>query len=152
MSRKTVSILAAVLCLLLALTACGGSAMSQEDYQTRVEALNADIMDAMTGLGGLTVTDEDALRDGISAVRDMAQPFRDFAAIDNPPKDWADAHAKVAEGCTGFADALEGMCDSAEQMLDGEITTEAYNTAITDYTTDLTAAATQLTEGFTAMT
>ena len=34
------------------------------------------------------------------------------------------------------------------EMLDGEMTTEDYNTAVTDYTTALNDAATLLTEGF----
>ena len=125
--------------------------MTEEEYQSRVEELSADISTAMSSMSGLSATDEDSFREGIQAVRSMVEPFRSFAAITNPPEAWTDAHAKIAEGCNGFADSLEGLCDSAEGMLDGEITQEDYNTAVADYTNGLTEASTLLTEGFGMM-
>ena len=99
----------------------------------------------------LSVSDEETLREGVETIRTMIAPFRDFAAIANPPEVWAQAHSKVAAGCTLFADSLEGMCDSLVQVLDGEITSEAYTSAITEYTADLNEAAAQLTEGLGMM-
>ena len=122
--------------------------MTEEEYQSEVETLSADVSTAMSSMSGLSATDEDSFRAGIQSIRDMVSAFRDFAAITNPPESYAEAHAKIAEGCNGFADGLEGLCDSAEGMLDGEMTTEDYNTAVTDYTTALNDAATLLTEGF----
>lgn len=81
----------------------------------------------------------------------MAEPFRDFAAITNPPETWAEAHAKIAEGCDGFADALEGLGDNADGLLDGAMTAEDYNRAVAEYTAGLTEAAAQLTEEFGMM-
>lgn len=43
----------------------------------------------------------------------MVKPFRDFAAITNLPETWAEAHAKIAQGCSCFADARGGVRDSA---------------------------------------
>ena len=43
------------------------------------------------------------------------------------------------------------MCGSLIQMLDGEITEEAYSSAITEYTASLNEAAAQLTEGLGMM-
>lgn len=125
--------------------------MTEEEYQSRVEELSTDISTAMSSMSGLSATDEDSFREGIQAVRSMVEPFRDFAAITNPPEAWTEAHVKIAEGCNGFADSLEGLCDSAEGMLDGEITQEDYNTAVADYTNGLTEASTLLTEGFGMM-
>lgn len=164
MKQRMVS-LAALLCLILTLTACGGGSsseegdsqdtaatpMTEEEYQSRVEELSADIGTAMSSMSGLTATDEDEFREGIEAIRTMVEPFRNFAAITNPPEAWEEAHSKIAEGCNGFADALEGLCDSAEGMLNGEVTTEDYNSAVTEYTTGLTEAAALLTEGFGLM-
>lgn len=163
--KQRITSLAVVLCLLLSLTACGGqdqtagneaqdaanAPMTEEAYQEQVDALSADIGEAMASLGALSASDEDALREGVEAIRAMITPFREFAAIANPPEAWAEAHSKVAAGCTLFADSLEGMCDSLIQMLDGEITAEAYTSAIAEYTADLNEAATQLTEGFSMM-
>ena len=164
--KQRILTLAALACMLLTLAACGGgeqtadpgttapaqttapAAMSKEDYQAEVENLSADIADAMTAMGSLSITDEESARTGVDTLRSMAQPFRDFAAISNPPEEWAEAHGKIAEGCTLFADSLEGLCDSAIGVLDGEVSQEEYTTAVTDYTTGLTEASALLTEGF----
>lgn len=165
MKQRIVSLMV-LFCLVLSLTACGGgdssadgadaqdgaaTPLTEEEYQRRVEELSTDIGTAMSSMSGLSATDEDSFREGIQAIRTMVEPFRDFAAISNPPEAWTDAHAKIAEGCNGFADSLEGLCDSAEGMLDGEATQEDYNNAVTEYTTGLTEAATLLTEGFGMM-
>lgn len=163
--KKRLASLLTLVCLVAALTACGGGssstdgsgsqskveAMTEEDYQSKVDELSADISTAMSSMTGLSATDEDAFRQGIEAMRSMAAPFREFAAITNPPESWAEAHAKIAEGCNGFADSLDGLCDSAEGMLDGSVTAEDYNNAVMEYSTGLTEAATLLTEGFGMM-
>lgn len=165
MKQRIVSLLA-LLCLALSLTACGGGGtaaggedaqdeaetpMTEEEYQSRVEELSTDIGTAMASMSGLSATDEDSFREGIENIRTMIEPFRDFAAITNPPEAWTEAHAKIAEGCNGFADALEGLCDNAVSLLDGVMEPEDYNSAITEYTTSLTEAAALLTEGFGMM-
>lgn len=160
MKQRIIS-LAALLCLVLCLTACGqgstgstdsqseaAAPMTEEEYQSEVQALSADVSAAMSSMSGLSTTDEDSFQAGIQSIRDMVTAFRDFAAIANPPESYAEAHAKIAEGCNGFADSLEGLCDSADGMLDGEMTTEDYNTAVTEYTTALNDAVVLLSEGF----
>ena len=57
--------------------------------------------------------DVDAYRAGIEALHMMVKPFRDFAAITNLPETWAETHTKIAQGCSGFADAPGGLRDSA---------------------------------------
>lgn len=92
--KQRILTLAALACMLLSLAACGGgqqaagpgaaepaqttapAAMSKEDYQTEVENLSADIADAMTAMGSLSITDEESARTGVDTLRSMAQPFR----------------------------------------------------------------------------
>ena len=164
MKRRLASLFA-IFCLVFSLTACTSGSpssdgsgsqskaapMTEEEYQSRVEELNADVGSAMSSMSVLSATDEASFQEGIDPIRTMVTPFREFAAIDNPPEAWAEAHSKIAEGCNGFADSLEGLCDSAEGMLNGEVTTEDYSNAVMDYTNGLTEAATLLTEGFGMM-
>ena len=59
-------------------------------------------------------TDVDAYRADIEALHTMVKPFRDFAAITNLPETWAEAHTKITQGCSDFADAPGGgVRDSA---------------------------------------
>ena len=153
MKKTRILSLLLLACLALSLTACGGgeAPMTQEEYLQEMETLTTDLNEAMASLSGLSAADEDSFREGIQTVRDMAEPFRTFAAIQDPPEEWEEAHATIAQGCTSFADALEGMCDSAEELLDGAIDTAAYEEAVTGYITDLTEAAALLTQGFSSV-
>ena len=150
--KQRIASLVVLFCLLLSLAACGGAGtaapMTEEEYQSRVEELSSDVAAAMLSMGSLSASDEASLQEGLEVFRSMAAPFREFAAISNPPQAWAEAHSKIAEGCTGFADSLEGLCDSADKLLNGEMDEEAYTTAVTDFTTDLSSAAALLSEGF----
>ena len=127
----------ALLCLVLVLTACGGgeapedggdsadeadAPMTEEEYQSRVEELSSDLGMAMASMSGLSATDEASFREGIENIRTMIGLFRDFAAITNPPEAWTEAHAKIAEGCNGFADALEGLCETRSACWTGRWT------------------------------
>lgn len=168
--RKYLLTWAAALCLLLSLAACGGeeapagdqtptedqmeetaAPMTTEEYQAEVEAANTAIGEAMLALSNLSATDEASLQEGLTSMRAIAEPLRELAAIENPPEEYTEAHAQLASGCTLFADAMDGLCDSAEALMAGEMTAEEYNTAGTDYMTDLTEAATQITNAFALM-
>ena len=111
--KQRILSLSVLFCLLLSLAACGGgdgqanAPMTVEEYQSKVEEMSTDVSMAMASLSGLSFTDEASAREGIEAIRDMVTPFRDFAAISDPPESYAEAHAKIAEGCTLFADSLE---------------------------------------------
>lgn len=160
MKRRLISLFA-LFCLVFSLTACsngsssadgsGKAPMTEEEYQSEVEELSADVGAAMSSMSTLSATDEASFKEGIEAIRDMVATFREFAAITNPPEAWAEAHSKIAEGCNGFADSLEGLCDSAEGMLNGKVTAEEYSSKVVEYTTGLTEASTLLTEGFGMM-
>lgn len=162
MKRRLASLLL-LLCLALSLTACkdespsadtpdssskSDAAMTKEEYQSRVDDLNQAIGTAMSSFSTMSPTDEASFRSGIDSIREMTASFREFAAISNPPEDWKEDHNKMGEGCSQFADSLDGLCNSAEKMLDGEMSAEEYNSTITEYTSGLTQASTLLTEGF----
>ena len=160
MKKSTISV-TIVLCLVLCLAACGQTGddgasatpapMTAEEYYSKVEEMSADIGEVMTSMSGLSASDEASFREGIETVREMAAPFREFAAIANPPEAYAEAHAQAAEGCTLFAESLESMCDSAIQYLDGKITADEYSTAAMDLTNKLNEAATLMSTGFSQM-
>lgn len=162
MKQRILSLLV-LFCLLLSLAACGGGAssaegsasvpeetageMTEEEYKSEVKALSSHISSAITSMNGLSDTDEGAFRDGIAAIRTMVESLRSFSDIPNPPETWAAAHAKIAEGCGQFADVLEGLCDSGENMLDGKVTEESYNSSVAECTAGLAKAAVLLNEG-----
>ena len=161
--RQRILSLVFPLCLAVVLAACGGSGegpaqsetedapMTEEAYQAEVEAASTTMGEAIAAMSGLSATDETSLRAGIEAMRDLAAPLRDLAAISNPPESYAEAHTQVAAGCTLFADSMDGLCDSATALLDGEIAAEDYETAVAEHLVDLTEAATQMSQGFALM-
>ena len=88
-----------LLCLAFSLTACGRTSgdeadaqneaetsMTEEECQSRVEELSGDIGSAMSSMSGLSATDEESFRERIETIRAMVEPFREFAAITNPPR------------------------------------------------------------------
>ena len=151
---KRISALAALFCLILSLAACGaqqgGTAtpMSEEEYLAEVEKASTAIGEVMTSLTGLSATDEDSYRAAIETVRGLTDSFRGLAAISNPPESYADAHKKIAEGCTLFADTLDSLCDDAIKVLDGDLSEEEYSASLTENMDSLTEAGNLLTEGF----
>ena len=163
MKKKTIAMVLAALAAMTSLTACSGgqtaapaggevsqaeaAPMTEEEYEQEVTNLSQEVSDVMTSMSSLSMDDEDAFRQGVDTVRTMADSFRSFASIPNPPEHWAEAHGKIAEGCTLFADSLDGMCDSAEKLMSGEMEAADYSTAVLDYTDKLNEAASLLTEG-----
>lgn len=151
---KRISALAALFCLILSLAACGaqqgGTAapMSEEEYLAEVEKASTAIGEVMTSLTGLSATDEDSYRAAIETVWGLTDSFRGLAAISNPPESYADAHKKIAEGCTLFADTLDSLCDDVIKVLDGDLSEEEYSASLTENMDSLTEAGNLLTEGF----
>ena len=162
--KQRILSLAFLFCLAMTLTACGGqnggasqdgtadtTPMTEEEYMAEVEAANTAMGEAMTAISGLSATDEESFRAGLETMRELSAPLRDLASISNPPESFAEAHAKISEGSTLFADSIDTLCDSATALLDGEMTAEDYSTAVADCVTDLTEAATQLSEGLSML-
>ena len=160
---------ARLLCLLLAalmalaLAACGNGGQSasvptpsptpapltEEEYKAEVAALETGVSDMLTTMFSLSGgEDEASMRAAAETLRGTVTPFQEFAAITNPPEAYAEAHSKLAEGCSLFASCIESLCDDAIRYIDGEITEEEFNSndALNE---DANQAIELLTEGFT---
>ena len=88
--------------------------MTEEEYQSRMEELSADIGVAMSSISTLSAKDKSSCREGIGVIRTMTVSFREFTAISDPPEAWAEAHHKIAASRNRFADPLEEPCGRAE--------------------------------------
>lgn len=154
--------------LALALTACGGdtggqasdpssaptpTTLTEEEYIAELDALNdaASNFVTVTSAAGTTVStasatgDLDAMREAVEEIRSTITPFQDFTKIDNPPAEYAEAHAKIVEGCEGFATGIDTYCSALISVIDGEDVD--INAVTTEYTQTTTDAATLLSEG-----
>ena len=155
----------------LALTACSNSGgnqasnpstaptpsapatLTEEDYIAELDALNdaAGTFVSVTSAAGVTINtasstgDVEAMRGAVEDIRATITPFQEFAAIDNPPAEYAEAHAKIVEGCDGFATSIDSYCTALISLIDGEdVDIDAISA---EYTESTTAAATALSEG-----
>lgn len=161
-----------LLCLLLAalmalsLAACGNNdgasgsqnssapsstpaALTEDEYIAEIDALNDASTEVATttseAISDLASGDPDAMQAGVDKIRAIIPPFEEFAAIDNPPAEYAEAHAKLSEGCQVFSDAMNAFCDDLDALVAGEdVDVEA---ATTEYTNQLTEAGNLLAEG-----
>lgn len=71
-----------------------------------------ELPDSESQTGGLP---EEALaghRFSAGCRADAGRTHLHVAVMTSPPEAWAEASAKIAEECNGFADALESMCDT----------------------------------------
>lgn len=155
----------------LALTACSNSGgnqasnpstaptpsapatLTEEEYIAELDALNdaAGTFVSVTSAAGVTINtasstgDVEAMRGAVEDIRATITPFQEFAAIDNPPAEYAEAHAKIVEGCDGFATSIDSYCTALISLIDGEdVDIDAISA---EYTESTTAAATALSEG-----
>lgn len=156
----------------LALTACassnnGGQAsnpstaptpsapatLTEEEYIAELDALNdaAGTFVSVTSAAGVTINtasstgDLEAMRGAVEDIRGTITPFQEFATIDNPPAEYAEAHAKIVEGCDGFATGIDSYCTALISVIDGEDVD--IDAATAEYTETTTAAAAALSEG-----
>lgn len=130
--------------------------MDETSYLEKVNALP----DAMTDFGNdmaeimatmSTATsqeDLDALLDPMEALRAYEQPYYDFAAIDNPPEKYAQAHERLANACTQMGDVLDEYVDLMKGILEGTVS-EADGQAVAD---KMTAAADEMAQAGKALT
>ena len=158
--------------LALALTACGGdngggqasspstaptpsapATLTAEAYIAELDTLNSAAGDfvnvtnsAMATISTASATgDTEAMREAVEEIRSSIAPFQEFAAINNPPQEYAEAHAKIVEGCNGFATGIDTYCTALIRVIDGEdVDLDAITSEYTDATT---AAATLMSEG-----
>ena len=155
----------------LALTACSNSGgnqasnpstaptpsapatLTEEEYIAELDALNdaAGTFVSVTSAAGVTINtasstgDVEAMRGAVEDIRATITPFQEFATIDNPPAEYAEAHAKIVEGCDGFATSIDSYCTALISLIDGEdVDIDASSAQSTESTP---AAATALSEG-----
>ncbi len=127
------------------LGACGSKNLSKKEYIEEVNKLNTvseEFFNAMTEWAGNAMTmDTETAKAGVEEMREITKGFGEVAAIENPPKEYADTHKKLVAGLNGLVDALDKYFDSLIMGLDGEpLSAEellAVQTAVMDSITDI---------------
>lgn len=130
--------------------------MDEAAYMEIVNALPDAITDFSNDMAEIMSTmstaasqeDLDALMGPLEDLRAYEQPYYDFAAIDNPPEKYAQAHGRLANACTQMGDVLDEYVDLMKGVLDGTATEED-SQAVTD---KMTAAADEMAQAGKALT
>lgn len=130
--------------------------MDEATYLEKVQALP----DAMAGLtddmaetmatmsAAASQEDLDALLTPLEELRVHEQPYYDFAAIDNPPEKYAEAHERLANASTQMGDVLDEYVDLMKGILQGTASEED-SQAIVD---KMTSATNELAQAGNALT
>lgn len=105
----------------------------------------AEIMATMTT--ATSQEDLDALLEPLEELRAYEQPYYDFAAIDNPPEKYTQAHKRLANACTQMGDVLDEYVDLMKGIMEGTVSEED-GQAIAD---KLTAAADEMAQAGKAL-
>lgn len=130
--------------------------MDEASYMENVNALPDAITDFSTDMAEIMSTmstatsqeDLDALLAPLEELRAYEQPYYDFAAIDNPPEKYAEAHERLANACTQMGDVLDEYVDLMKGVLEGTASEED-GQAIAD---KMTAAADEIVQAGKALT
>lgn len=130
--------------------------MDEASYMEKVNALPDAMTDFSTDMAGIKSTmstatsqeDLDALLAPLEELRAYEQPYYDFAAIDNPPEKYAEAHERLANACTQMGDILNEYVDLMKGILEGTASEED-GQAIAD---KITAAADEMVQAGKALT
>lgn len=130
--------------------------MEEAAYMEKVNALPeamtdfsndmAEIVSAMSTAA--SQEDLDALLPQLEELRAYEQPYYDFAAIDNPPEKYAQAHERLANACTQMGDVLDEYVDLMKGALEGTASEED-GQAVSD---KMTAAADEMAQAGKALT
>ena len=106
----------------------------------------AEIMSTMSSAA--SQEDLDALLAPLEELRAYEQPYYDFAAIDNPPEKYAEAHERLANACTQMGDVLDEYIDFMKGALEGT-SSEEDGQAVAD---KMTEAADEMAQAGKALT
>lgn len=106
--------------------------MDEAIYMEKVNALPEAITDFGNDMAEIMSTmstaasqeDLDALLPQLEDLRTYEQPYYDFAAIDNPPEKYAEAHGRLANACTQMGDVLDEYVDFMKDALEGTASEE----------------------------
>lgn len=130
--------------------------MDEATYMEKVNALPEAITDFSNDMAEIMSTmstaasqeDLDALLPQLENLRAYEQPYYDFAAIDNPPEKYAEAHERLANACTQMGDVLDEYVDLMKGALEGTASEED-SQAVVD---KMTAAADEMAQAGKALT
>lgn len=130
--------------------------MDEASYMEKVNALPDAMTDFSTDMAEIKSTmsiatsqeDLDALLAPLEELHAYEQPYYDFAAIDNPPEKYAEAHERLANACTQMGDILNEYVDLMKGILEGTASEED-GQAIAD---KITAAADEMVQADKALT
>lgn len=102
---KKALVLLLSLCLLMAMTACGGGekTMSKEEYEDAVTKLGEDFTAIQNEAASLDMSDVDG---AVKLLEDAKAPLEEFIAL-TPPDDYAGAHAKLSSGGQAMVDYID---------------------------------------------
>ncbi len=99
------------LSLIISLTACGSSsAMSKEDYEKAVSQIGVDIYTLSDNISNINSKDIEQTK---KTLENSKKAFNDFLEI-TPPKQYAEAHEKIKEGCKAMVDVIEQSSKALE--------------------------------------
>ena len=103
--------------------------MDEASYMEKVNALPDAMIDFSNAMAEIMSTaasqeDLDALLPQLEDLRAYEQPYYDFAAIDNPPEKYAEAHERLANACTQMGDVLDEYVDFMKGILEGTASDE----------------------------
>ena len=130
--------------------------MDEASYMEKVNALPDAMTDFSNDMAEIMSTmstaasqeDLDALLSQLEDLRAYEQPYYDFAAIDNPPEKYPEAHVRLANTCTQMGDVLDEYVDLMQGILEGTATEED-SQAVTD---KMTAATDEMAQAGKALT
>lgn len=130
--------------------------MDEASYMEKVNALPDTITDFSNDMAEIMSTmstatsqeDLDALLEPLEALRAYEQPYYDFAAIENPPEKYAEAHERLANACTQMGDVLDEYVDLMQGIMKGTASEED-GQAVSD---KMTVAADELVQAGKAVT
>lgn len=99
--------------------------MDEASYMEKVNALPEAATDFSNAMGEFMSTadqqDLDTLLAQLEDLRSYEQPLYDFAAIDNPPEKYAEAHERLANSCTQMGDVLDEYVDFMKGVFEGTV-------------------------------
>lgn len=122
------------------LTALGlNDAMTEAEYIETLDMLSDEIYTLQAKTDMIDADDTEGAK---AHIEELKAPFNSFAAIDNPPGDFADGHAKIQSGCQAIVEYLDLVKDIV-----GETDEDKLASAAERMTDKLSFAMEQLREG-----
>lgn len=122
------------------LSAMGVSdAMTEAEYIEALDKLSGEILELQARTDEIDADDVEAAK---AHIDELKGPFDDFAAIEDPPKAFAEGHAKIQSGCHAMTEYLDLV-----KSIVGETDEEKLSLAAEQMIGKLSQAMEQLKEG-----